>query len=181
MTPEANLCTYVSLGMLWYGVFWLYQDYFVDKFRQDTFKMRDALFDEALGGRISFDDPIYGYLRTSMNGAIRFAHAMTLWQLLFAFFRMIKLPQERKAFAAEHERLLAKATDAQKELYGAYLRRLNRRLMRHMLVSSPLLAYTIIIPIVLYTVAKFCAEMLLKFLQPAFVEIDALAHAAGDD
>jgi hypothetical protein len=54
----------------------------VDRFRQDMFSIRDELFDYAASGAIEFSDPAYRLLRQSMNGFIRYAHRLTLFQVL---------------------------------------------------------------------------------------------------
>ena len=54
----------------------------LDEFRQSMFAVRDELFDFALSGKVSFDDPAYKLLRQSMNGFIRYAHQLTFFRLL---------------------------------------------------------------------------------------------------
>src|SRR5438105_11888454 len=79
MTVIASL---VSLLGLWTLLFWFYHDYAIDKVRQEMFALRDQFFDEAAAGLIPFDHPAYGLLRSTMNGFIRFAHKLTLPDLL---------------------------------------------------------------------------------------------------
>ena len=54
----------------------------LDEFRQAVFIVRDELFDFALAGRVSFEDPAYRLLRQSMNGFIRYAHQLTFFRLM---------------------------------------------------------------------------------------------------
>lgn len=68
-----------------YVVFWLYRDYRIDRFRHQVFVLRDSLFDAAADGLIPFDHPAYRLLRTLMNGHLRFAHKLTLWQPVILF------------------------------------------------------------------------------------------------
>src|SRR5437667_11487736 len=77
------LSTTLSLLALWALFHWLYRDYRVDLFRQRMFTLRDQLFDIAASGRIAFDDPAYGKLRSMINGYIRFAHRINLPLCLF--------------------------------------------------------------------------------------------------
>ncbi len=56
-------------------------------FRQQLFSARNALFDEAMAGTISFDHPAYRMTRDRINALIRFAHRLntvqlTLWWLV---------------------------------------------------------------------------------------------------
>jgi hypothetical protein len=55
----------------------LWPNFLLDKFRQDMFAVRDALFDYAQAGNISFSHPAYRLLRQSMNGYIRYAHRLS--------------------------------------------------------------------------------------------------------
>lgn len=56
----------------------LWREYRIERFRQRIFQIRDELFDFAADGHLTFDDPAYGALRSSMNSMIRFAHRMSL-------------------------------------------------------------------------------------------------------
>src|SRR5262245_46489095 len=97
MKVDPQIIVLLSLGsllLLWVGVFWLYRDYALDRFRQRVFALRDEMFDDARKGVISFDDHAYGMLRTMMNGAIRFAHLLTIAQLLVG--RRVPNPQSRR-------------------------------------------------------------------------------------
>ena len=73
----------LTLLALCYLALWKYKDYRLDSFRQSIFAIRDELFDEALDGLIAFDHPAYIYLRGMMNNMIRFAHQLSLWQMVF--------------------------------------------------------------------------------------------------
>jgi hypothetical protein len=57
----------------------LWRELRIEVFRQRIFQIRDELFDFAAEGNISFNDPAYGALRTSMNSLIRFAHKMSFF------------------------------------------------------------------------------------------------------
>lgn len=51
-----------------------WQAHVVDRSRAHLFALRDELFDLALNGEISFEDPRYRQLRQQINVLIRFAH-----------------------------------------------------------------------------------------------------------
>lgn len=67
------------LGGLWY---FLVPDYRCDKFRQDMFDLRDEMFDFIANSEIGFENQAYIELRLLMNALIRFAHRLTLLQVL---------------------------------------------------------------------------------------------------
>ncbi|MDA3919647.1 MAG: hypothetical protein PF501_03020 [Salinisphaera sp.] len=74
-----------ALGIaLWCAfLFWLYPHYRIEEFRQRVFELRQKMFREAAAGRIDFNDPAYGMLRTTMNGMLGYAHELSVWVLLF--------------------------------------------------------------------------------------------------
>lgn len=97
------------LAALWYVVFWLYPDYQVDRYRQEMFALRDRLFDEALEGLVSFDHPAYGLLRGTINGFIRFAHRMSLPDVIILMLitkREDRCAHDEYSFSARLERCL---------------------------------------------------------------------------
>lgn len=78
MNAQDSIATVVSSGLSLMGLvwlfFWLYRDYRRDLFRARLFSLRADLFDGAADGRISFDHPAYGLLRSTFNGFLRFGH-----------------------------------------------------------------------------------------------------------
>jgi hypothetical protein len=73
-----------TIGLLVFGLicFWLWPGVRVDSFRQNLFALRDDLFDYAASGQISFQHPAYRLLRQSMNGFIRYAHRIGVFQIV---------------------------------------------------------------------------------------------------
>lgn len=57
----------------------------LDHFRQQMFSLRDELFDFAMDGGISFEDPAYVLLRAQMNAFIRYGHHLTVFRLVMTF------------------------------------------------------------------------------------------------
>ncbi|WP_150047328.1 hypothetical protein [Methylomonas rhizoryzae] len=75
---------YSLLAAIWCFFVWLHHDYRLDVLRYRLFLIRDKLFAYAEDGKISFDDPAYILTRTIINGSLRFAHRLTLTDLLVA-------------------------------------------------------------------------------------------------
>lgn len=69
------------LGLAWL-YFWLYRDYRRDLLRTRLFKLRADLFDAARDGRIDFNHPAYGLLRSTLNGFLRYGHRMGAFRLV---------------------------------------------------------------------------------------------------
>ena len=64
---------FLTLGMAWFAYGYLYKRVRNDVFREQLFTIRDDLFDYALARGLSFRDPAYVALRSSLNGMIRSA------------------------------------------------------------------------------------------------------------
>lgn len=58
--------------------------------RQILFEKRDAIFDMALKGDLSFNDPDYREIRALLERSIRFAHEVTVPRLLFYYLSLRK-------------------------------------------------------------------------------------------
>ena len=82
MNLHAILIIYVELAVLWWLYAWLYYGYRTDLLRLRVFIIRDRLFDSAMKGELDFNSLAYKRTRTTLNGALRFAHRLTLSKLL---------------------------------------------------------------------------------------------------
>lgn len=73
----------LSLAGVW--ILWsvLWRDLSIDIYRDSLFRVRDELFLMAADGKISFDHPAYGQLRLTINGSLRFAHTLSVLDLVF--------------------------------------------------------------------------------------------------
>lgn len=83
--------THVLIGVAATGAFliafyWPWQCVWADWARQVVFEKRDAIFDLALAGGVSFNSREYRAIRVALEGIIRFAHAGTLPRILIAGF-----------------------------------------------------------------------------------------------
>jgi hypothetical protein len=91
MTTDDTIAVVLSSGLSLVGLAWLYlwayRDYRRDFFRARLFAIRAQLFDGAAEGKIRFDDPAYGLLRSTLNGFLRFGHRFGPMRLIaMAFF-----------------------------------------------------------------------------------------------
>lgn len=77
-----TIIIYAGIAVIWWLFAWLYCDYRLDLLRFRLFLVRDRLFAHAEQGRIDFDSPAYLLTRTMINGSLRFAHRLTLTDLL---------------------------------------------------------------------------------------------------
>jgi hypothetical protein len=74
----------VALGAFLVAFYWPWQAVLTDIARQVVFEKRDAIFDIALAGGISFDNREYRTIRIALEQLIRFAHMGTLPRIAIA-------------------------------------------------------------------------------------------------
>jgi hypothetical protein len=157
------LSTTLSLMALWALFHWLYRDYRVDLFRQRMFALRDELFELAASGRIAFDDPAYGKLRSMLNGYIRFAHRISVPLLLSASRSRHALSQ-----GAEEATALTTAVRAQPPETAEFLARILSQThwyVAEQLLLTSLLMWLVLVPIAVYVLMRTLGEKALRFMR----------------
>ena len=169
----------ISLMLIFWLAFFLYQSYRVDKLRQDLFKIRDQLFDDVLDGKIKFDDSAYIVSRQLVNGMIRFAHRLSIPSML-AF--AVLMPRNGSAFAKRSiNEQLGDVSVESAAIFRSYLEQINARIVAHV-VSSPLFVITALVPLVTLGLTKFGIDItgfILKKCRRAFQVLDNTAYAQG--
>jgi hypothetical protein len=169
----------VSLLFIVGIIFFAYQTYRVDKLRQDLFAIRDQLFDEALDGKINFDDDAYRISRQLINGMIRFAHRLSIPNM-FAF--ALLMPRSGSAFAKQSiNEMLVGDDKLKQEMFGKYQEMVNARVAEHV-VSSPLFVLTAFVPLLMIVLAKLGVDItkpILRKCNKAFQILDNAAYAQG--
>ncbi len=168
----------ISLAFLVVLLFWLYRDYRVDKFRQDLFVLRDSFFDQAANDKLDFSDPAYIMLRSTMNGAIQFAHRFNLLQIIL-FIALMDRNNIHSSFHENFETALSELSEEQKEMVKAYRIRFNLIMMEHVIMTSPLLIITVVIPVGFLLKAKNHVAGMLNTFQSPLEKIDNLAWLTG--
>jgi hypothetical protein len=115
---EHVISSLISLGALWLIAMFGYRSYSVYRHRLVLFKLRDELFDLGADGVVAFDSKAYAFLRSLLNGHIRFgdrtdaAFTAVLW---IALGREIR--GGAAALEAEWKAALAPlSTEARKQL-----------------------------------------------------------------
>ena len=136
-----NSCLGIAGLATWW--FWLHAAYARDSFRQAVFALRDEMFDYAASGAISFEHPAYANLRLLLNRVIRFAHRITIWQMLgFAIVESVTEEDHQRAaeFSAEWRTAVNSIADAEvRQKFFEFEHRLASMITRR-LVSTSLLA-----------------------------------------
>ena len=129
----AGTVALIALVLLLYGP---WQALWTDVARQILFERRDAIFDMARAGKLSFDSPEYRAIRDSFNLNIRFAHRLTFTYFVYHFLSY-------KLWASRKPSQLRQAVDAiedeqvREEVRG-HMRYALTVMARCMLIKSPL-------------------------------------------
>ncbi len=82
---------FIVLGIFYLLWHWLWVPFYLDNFRSKLFNLRDELFDFACQGGVSFSSTEYCRMREWINSTLRFAHRITVTDIAFIFFAMLKL------------------------------------------------------------------------------------------
>ncbi len=180
MEAETAIYTVISLFGLWYIFFVLYPDYCLDRFRQKVFGLRDELFDEVASGNLSFDDKMYGLTRITMNGFIRHAHEINLISFLTGQFFFKDHLDHFGKYQEKYRSALGAVPDEKQKIYRRYFRGMNGHLVRYIFLGSPILAVTIVIPLLLHALLNLCLRQTLEYLEKPLRQADSLAYASGD-
>jgi hypothetical protein len=88
ITAHADtIAALVGLGVLLLVFYGPWQNTITDVARQFVFEERDAIFDLAAAGKLSFDSAEYRAARDSMNRLIRFAHELNWFRFFFVYLK----------------------------------------------------------------------------------------------
>ena len=171
-----------SIGALLSFLFWLYRDYCVDSFRQKLFALRDDLFDEAANGNIDFNSAAYGMLRSTINGQIRFAHRISLPHFIFISRALDKHLSEIEtdSFTERFDRNLALLDEGQQKLLREYFLAMHLIIIRHLLLGSPLLLVTLVVPVTFMVAANRAIKQAFETFRPQLERLDSLALVEGE-
>lgn len=141
MNVESALNSFVSLialgilVLLWWK---LYPSMRVEEFRQSVFKLRAKLFDCAARGEIAFDDELYQVLRSTMNGMLKDADNLTLFDIVHRgiLAKRFSVPNQ---FAEVLTRASENLSKEKKAVYAPFLKAIPELLILHIVRRSVVL------------------------------------------
>lgn len=179
LTVTAMLIMWMCVGFLWWMYFFLYRNHRVDVLRHRLFVIRNDLFLSAARGDIPFDHPAYLMTRKTLNGNIRFAHQLSMTQLLMS---RLFIGDDMSTIRAEYESRRAKAYKGlsirQIELLRSCAASMHMAMWSHLAHISPLLFP---VALVLKMVLKTGLLSLLETRgQDTITNIDALTYKYGE-
>lgn len=122
----------LGLGLLLFGVLYMYRKTRLDAFRSDLFAIRDEAFNFAMSHGRAFDNPAYQRLRDAINGTIRFAHQFDLASIVLASL----VVRDRSAEPSLLDSLEAEPDPEMRAFLVAAYHRVSRRGMRYVLFEG---------------------------------------------
>ena len=135
--------------------------YFIDKFRSRLFELRGEIFQFAANGNIAFDHPTYTTLRSTINGMPRFAHRLS-WTEIFLAMRFPEAYAHSASFSDKLEAELANLPTEVQEGIKSFKVRLGQIVLVHLLVSSPILLATIILPLLSWIMSYYSTLLAMR-------------------
>lgn len=123
-------------------------------FRQQVFALRRRLFLVAADGAVSFDNPSYGRLRTSMNGTLRYAERVSFSRIVFLNVMCGNVEDSEPVGEQEWEPAIA-------EIHDEYA----RTIAMYILFTSPTLLALWVVLTPLTLVARISKERLSRYLE----------------
>lgn len=127
----------LSLLGLAYLYLWLYRDYRRDLLRTRLFEIRAELFDGARDGRIDFNHPAYGLLRSTLNGFLRYGHKVGAFRLVMtALLLDPKEMEDLYHFQSKWQRAVKSLDTETQSWLEALRRRSHAALFKHLLATT---------------------------------------------
>ncbi|HHM05234.1 MAG TPA: hypothetical protein ENJ19_05770 [Gammaproteobacteria bacterium] len=166
----------LGLGFLFF--YWVWQQYVIDSTRQQLFELRDALFDLASDGEISYDSEAYVILRKMFNTYIRFAHELN-WIHVVAYMMLARQKRgeiSRSALRVEHliKEILDRRARKKVEEMVAQLHMVS---MWHIVRRSLLLMLMVPIVFIISFFFMASANVVAKLYKKLGVILDAKAYS----
>jgi hypothetical protein len=172
MTITTLIQALIGIGSLAALIVILYgpwQEICTDIARQILFEKRDAIFDLARSGKLSFNSREYKTIRSSLQASIRFAHELTLPRFLVMTAWLWSRHPENSNLRRAIKRIADPATRNQVE---ALVKDAYRALFLMMLAKSPVM--------LLLLVAMFPVLIVLRYLPISGKAVKSIEPRAGD-
>ena len=127
----------VIFTVLWVMFFTIHRNYHIALTRQRLFVIRASVFNAALEGEISFNDPAYELVRQALNGMIRFTHNLSFlrWFAIVMLNRYVHKDLQEH-FNAQFNQALDKLSNDQKLLLLRALANAHWQIVRHLMSIS---------------------------------------------
>ena len=116
-----------------------YKEYYLDRTREELFKIRDQLFNYASEGKIDFNEKAYGITRLQLNGMIRFIHEINIIRLIimkitYSLYR--KNDKSYIKYVSECKNAIENLSDDQKRIILSATEEMHKRIIWYIFHSS---------------------------------------------
>ncbi|RUM40161.1 MAG: hypothetical protein DSY80_10685 [Desulfocapsa sp.] len=129
----------ISFLGIWYILFCGLPGTLLVSFRQKIFNLRNQLFAEAVKSNISFDHKAYRLVEAEMNGAIRYAHTLNLFDV-FRFQRKEHASGTNLELEDQLPKITGDLTPDQIKVLKSYRKKLLIEASRFAKARSPIFA-----------------------------------------
>jgi hypothetical protein len=174
MAASALLGLLTLVALVWF-VYGPWQEICTDLARQQLFECRDAIFDLAADGKLSFQSREYREIRSSLEQSIRFAHELTLPRFIFLSIalRAHTRPSNLKQYISE-------IRDAEtRKRVQSLVSMAQAALVVMMFAKSPVALALFPIPLLAFALGKVVGTLRLK-LHSAAAAIGEIAQVEAE-
>jgi len=175
----------ILLG-LWWLYFVEYRRLVLDHTRQRLFFIRDHLFLAAERGEVGFDTRAYGLVRLTLNGMIRYAHEISVIQIigLYRAEKRFGTNERAEQFANDLRVVVSELPWPARKLIMNALRDMHLTMLKHAIYTAPLLALLFVVAQVLLSRYHFWKRGMYRALDSKsnkrrFYALDAEAEQIG--
>jgi len=177
----------ISLALLWILFVMFYRDYHIDYLRENLFTLRCELFELADNSDdLEFGSPAYGMLRDRINSSIRYAHKMTVVDVICMLIAMRGDVQTQERVNSSELRWKScckeLSEDVRKKVFEIEFK-MKFEVFQHVLVTS-LFFWLLVLPAAAFFAVRAAAKQLLVsvlrsgFMVKVFDTFDEAASAA---
>lgn len=126
----------------------VYRQYRTDLLRQRIFNARDDLFLSAADGNIPFDSDAYIMTRETLNGMLRYAHSLSVMDIVFAaiFRKLVKTNHQldpTEEYFATYRRALSVIPENELDVIKKCILEMHLAVLVHLLTTSYLVIFAV--------------------------------------
>ncbi len=175
------IVTVVSAMGVWTVFQWFYRGYRVDLLKDRLFAIRDDLFDLARHGRVSFENPAYCMLRTTLNGFLQEGPKLGIVTIAMSGRRVSE--EQVDSFRDRWAVAMDELRPSEQEELVRLRDRMNFVILDHVVFSSFAMTMTILpvlLWLLLHRIGKSAVTSLRRLTVQWIDRLDSTAMAVGE-
>ena len=138
ITLIASVFVLALILAIWHVVFNVYPHSAIALARYNLFELRDELFDLAAQGKLDFKSPGYKACRQMINGFIRYAHDMSLMQMLTT--QIVAKFRKQRVSTKEWDAAIERLDPDSRKLVESLMRQAMVHMVRLLITKSVILS-----------------------------------------